>query len=176
MNIHDAWEKALKRTEVIRQRVQPLSVIGVTPLPYIFLAESKLNEGDTVVRKGEIMVEKPSIILPNYSPQFEGFELDQDYPEQQNLFASFLLIRGIRFPSFKYNNKTESLDIFEGHLKEAMNRYTRELQQKEDVHTGLVVGPEDVWQFSVMIFICNQVIRQADGDIRKLLDNDQKGL
>jgi hypothetical protein len=170
MDIQDSWEKALKQTEIIRPRVQPLFTFEATHLPYIFLAESILNMGDTVVRKGEIVVEKPAIVLPNHLPQFEGFEFEKDFPSKEDFLTTFFLVRGIKFPSLKYNNKTESLDIHEGRLKQAIEQYTHELQKKEDVATGLVIGPEDCWQFSVLIFICSQIMRQADGDIKKLFD------
>ena len=40
----------------------------------------------------------------------------------------------------------------------------------EDVRTGLVCGPEESWQFSILILVAHQISRQADGDIRKLID------
>ncbi len=174
MGVQDSWEKALKTTEVIRPRIHPLMTFEATQLPYIFLAESAINRGDTVVRKGEIRVEKPSIILPSNLPQFEGFDFEKESTLEQDFLTTFFLVRGIRFPSLKYNNRTESLDIHEGKLQQAIDFYSRELQKKEDVATGLVIGPEDCWQYSVLIFICGQVIRQADGDIKRLLERFKK--
>jgi hypothetical protein len=77
----------------------------------------------------------------------------------------------------KYNNKTDSLDVQEGRLKKVLEKYLGELQQREDIHTGLLTGSEDVWQFSILIFICHQILKQADGDIRRLLDEyrNEKG-
>jgi hypothetical protein len=173
MDIQEYWEKALKQTEVIRPRVQPLSTFSATQLPYIFLAESLLNIGDTVVRKGEVMVEKPSIILPSSIPQFEGFESDE-HPVDPNSLINFLLVRGVRFPSLRYNNKTESLEVFEGKLKSAIEHHQRLLERNENTTAGLIIGPEDCWPFSIMIFIAHQVMKQSDGDIRKLWD-DFKG-
>lgn len=175
MDLQDSWEKALKYTEIVRGRIKPLQTFEATTLPYVFLAESKVNLGDTVVRKGEVIVEKPSIILPNYLPKFEGFEFDQTMSTGENSLITFLLVRGIRFPSFKYNNKIESLDIKEERIKKVVEQYLHELQNKEDVSTGLLTGPEDVWQFSILILICHQILRQTDGDIRRLLDEYRKG-
>ncbi len=174
MDIHSSWTKALRQTEVIRFRAKPLHAFETTHLPYIFLAESTVNSGDSVVRKGEVMVDKPQIILPSDLPQFEGFDFEKESKLNQDLLTSFLLIRGVRFPSFKYQNKTDSLDVFEGRLKAAIDRYGRELAHEENVSTGLIVGPEDVWQFSVLIFICLQVQRSAEGDIRRLMDDHRK--
>jgi hypothetical protein len=65
MNIQDGWEKALKNTRIIRPRSKDLLTFEATEVPYILLSESSVNLGDTVVRKGRMMVEKPAIILPN---------------------------------------------------------------------------------------------------------------
>jgi len=173
MDIHNAWEKALKVTEIIRPRVQPLQTFEATQIPYVFLAESAVNQGDTVVRKGEVTVDKPSIILPPNLPQFEGFEFDKEFSGVEDYLTTFLLVRGIRFPSMKYENRINSLDIREEKLSKAIEFFSRALQQQENVSTGLVIGPEDCWQFSVLIFICSQITRSAEGDIRKLFDRSR---
>lgn len=170
MNIHEFWEKALKRTEIIRPRIQSLQTFGTTHLPYIFLAESALNVGDSVVRRGEVLVDKPNLILPPATPQFEGFGFEKDMSTAGNDLTTFLLVRGVRFPSLKYENKTSALDIYEGRLQKAIDHYKHDLQKEENISTGLIIGPEDVWQFSIMIFICSQVLKSTDGDIKNILD------
>ena len=95
MNIQDAWEKALKTTEITRPRVQPLQTYAVTHLPYVFLAESAVNPGDTVVRQGQVIIEKPALILPSLSPHFEGFEFERDLQISEDFLTTFLLVRGI---------------------------------------------------------------------------------
>ncbi|MCB9799469.1 MAG: hypothetical protein H6757_01760 [Candidatus Omnitrophica bacterium] len=174
MNIEEFWNKALKKTEIIRSRIQPLPVFQATHLPYVFLAESTLNPGDTVVRKGQVLIERPSIVLPDHLPQFDGFELEKDFPGQHHFLNTLFLVRGIRFPSLKYNHVGDTLDLYEGGLSSAIEYHRKTLQQIEDTATGLAAGPEDCWQFSIMILIAHQVLRQADGDIRKLLEQYKK--
>ena len=171
MNIQDAWEKALKTTEIIRPRVQPLRTFEATHLPYIFLSESLVNSGDTVVRKGEIRVEPPSILLPFNMPQFEGFEFEETLHMNEDILKSFFLIRGVSFPSMKYNNQTDTLDVFEGRLSAAREHYGNRLAREENVNAGLITGSEDIWQFSILVFICDQVAKSADGDFRKLFED-----
>lgn len=170
MDMMDKWEKALKKTEIIRPRVKPLLTFATTEMPYIFLAESAVNAGDTVVRKGKVYAEKPAIILPEDLPFFEGFNFEEEFGASEAMLTNFLFVRGVRFPSYKYNNKVDSLDLLEGSLKRAEDIFRGRLQKKEDVHTGLIMGPEDVWQFSVLIYIGNMVARSADKDIRNMLD------
>ena len=170
MNIEEIWEKALKHTEIIRPRVKPLDTYKTTHLPYIFLAESSVNIGDCVVRMGEVMVEKPTLLLPPGSPQLDGFDFRDASRQQEEMITNFFLVRGIEFPSLKYNNKTYSLDVFEGRLSKAIEKYTQELQKEENVTSGLIIGPEDCWQFSVLIFICTQIVRSADNDIKSFMN------
>ncbi|HPN88776.1 MAG TPA: hypothetical protein PLH56_05525 [Candidatus Omnitrophota bacterium] len=170
MDIEALWNKALKETEILRSRIQALKVFSETRVPYILLSESSVNLGDTVVRRGEVVIEKPSLVVPPLNPFFEGFDFDGEEKFNDNNFINFLLIRGITLPSFHYDNKTHSLDIFEGKLSGAIKNYQKILQEQENTHSGLIAGPEDCWQFSLLIFICAQIARNADNDIRKLLE------
>jgi len=173
MDFNKIWARALKNTEIIRTRIQTLMTMGDTRVPYVLLSESSINEGDTVVRKGDVLVQRPSLIVPPNNPQFEGFELDSlddGHNFEQNSMINFLLVRGISLPSMHYDNKTSSLDIYEGKLSNAIKHYNDLFQQQENIKTGLISGPEDCWQFSLLIFICTQIARNAEIDMKKLLD------
>jgi hypothetical protein len=174
MDITERWEKALKKTEIMRGRLHPLLTFKTTELPYIFLAESAVNVGDSIVRKGKVFVERPSIVLPENLPHFDGFDFDEELKLNENTVINFLLVRGVRFPSYTYNNKTDSLEVYEGSLRKAIDHFSNKMQKKEDVHTGLIIGPEDCWQFSVIIFICTMVAKSASSDIKHLLDDFHK--
>lgn len=173
MDIHEIWAKALKHTEIIRPRVRGLMTLRETQVPYLVLSESSVNPGDTVVRRGELLVEKPSLILPPHLPQFTGFEFENN-DMQEDAFINFLLVRGISLPSLRYNNSTNSLNVYEGDIEKAIAHYKEMLQQEENVSTGLIAGPEDCWQFSVLIYICSQIVRNADADIRHLMQEFKK--
>ncbi|MBN1405190.1 MAG: hypothetical protein JW946_01570 [Candidatus Omnitrophica bacterium] len=170
MDIGESWDKALRNTEIIRTRVCMLETFAHTEIPYIFLAESSLNTGDTVVRTGKLVVEKPAIILPGNPPQLSGFDFEDLLSVDSDKVLDFLLIRGVRFPSLRYNNQVSTVDIYEDSLKKAIAHYKDKLQRMEDVHTGLIAGPEDCWQFSVLIFIGIVASRSAQQDIRRLFD------
>ena len=174
MDIHEAWSKALKNTEIIRPRVQSLLTFKDTHVPYILLSESSVNLGDTVVRRGEVIVEKPSLILPPNIPQFDGFDFDEKLEGSKDRIMDFFLVRGMSIPSLHYNNKTYMVDVFEGNLNKAVTHYQEQMQHQENVQSGLMVGPEDCWQFSLIIYICSQIVKNADVDIRKLLDEYKK--
>jgi len=138
--------------------------VQATALPYVFLAESGVNVGDTIIRRGQIMVERPALILP--TAQFQGF----DFALGEDAVINFLLLRGVRFPSMRYRHELSSLDVREGPLQKAIEQVHEQLKRSEDVHTGLVVGPEEAWQFSVLILVGSLLARSAEGDVRRLLE------
>ena len=168
MDIEELWQKALKQTELIRLRALDLATFETTTLPYVFLGESSVNAGDTIVRRGQVLVERPALILPN--AQLEGFAFESAMQMREDAILNFLLVRGVRFPSMRYRHELSSLDLREGSLQQAVDHFTEQLKQSEDLSTGLVVGPEEAWQFSVLILVASLVSRSAEGDLRRLLD------
>ncbi len=169
MNLDELWDHALKQTEILRSRMLELETFEATALPYVFLAESSVNAGDTVVRQGQVLVEKPALILP--SPQFNGFEFESEWHLSENAVLNFLLVRGVKFPSLRYRHELSSVDLREGSLRDAITYYANRLKHAEDIHTGLVVGPEEAWQLSVLILVGSLVSRSTENDLRRLLDD-----
>ncbi len=174
MDIRQLWDKALRQTEIRRMRMLDLATFESTAVPYVFLAESAVNQGDTVVRKGQVLVERPAIVLPPLSPQFEGFDFAQEWQVSEDAVATFLVVRGVQFPSFRYRHQLSSLDVVEAPLEQAIAKLDDHLRRAEDVKTGLLIGPEDVWQFSVLILVGALVVRSAQGDLRRILEEWRK--
>lgn len=170
MDIEQLWEKAREKTEIVRGRAKGLSTVSLTAVPYVFLAESSVNEGNTVIRKGKIIVEKPLIVLPRETPQFEGFEFEEDLGLSQELVQSFFLMRGIRFPSMKYNNLVYTLEVDERSLLKCADHFKRNLEKEENVSTALVLGPEECWQLSLLLYIASLAGRCARTDILNLMN------
>ena len=174
MDMTEAWEKALRETEIVRSRITGLQTFSETRVPYVLLSPSVVNEGDTVVRTGEVVIHRPSLILPPNSPQLEGFKMEGDTPFKEETMINFLMIRGVTLPSMKYDNKVFSLNVFEGHMDDAIGVHGNRLQREENTSTGLICGPDEVWQLSLLIFVCSQIARNSSTDIRRLLEEYHK--
>ena len=168
MDLEKRWNEALGKTEIIRSRIQYLSALGTTSIPYIFLAESALNPGDTLVRRGRILIQRPAIILPEEMPQFEGFDFEKEYKVNAEMVRMFLLVRGVSFPSLRYAHEVSLIDIYEGSLKKAKLHFEEALKKAEDVQTGLIIGTEENWQFSLLIYVGLLIGKSAPSDLRKL--------
>lgn len=167
MDLEKKWEEALEQTEIIRLRVAYLATFEATAIPYIFLAESAINAGDTLVRRGKVLVHHPEIILPEDMPRFEGFDFEKNHQVNPDMVRLFLMVRGISFPSLKYKHEVSQLDIYEGALAKAKEYFRRELERTEDAQTGLIAGPEDCWQFALLIYVGLLISKSAPSDLRR---------
>ena len=170
MDIEKLWKKALKKTEVHRVRLNKLHTFKTTELPYILLAESSVNEGDTVVRKGAIKVDEPLIVMPEHYPVFDGFDFKEDLNISDDSLRSFLLMRGISLPSLKYYNNTYAIEVYEDSLSKAIKHYKNLLQKEEDVRLGLIIAPDEAWKFSLLIYVASMVSKSAQNDIKAFID------
>jgi len=176
MDLHEAWEKATSETEMIRCRKNLLSPCRTEELTYIFLSESEVNLGDTLVRRGKVLVHKPSIILPHHCPQFEGFEFDEEFGANSEMLKTFLLVRGVSLPSLEFTNEIAGMDLHEECLDGAIDYYLDEFERDEDIDTALICGPGECYQFSILFFVAAMVGRSASSDLEKLLrDMKKKG-
>jgi hypothetical protein len=174
MNLQDAWEKATNETELIRCRRNILSACRTEELSYIFLSESEVNIGDTLVRRGKVLVHKPSIILPHYCPQFEGFGFDEEFDLNNEMVKTFLLVRGVTFPSLEFTNEIAGMDLHEDYIDDAIDFYLDEFERTEDIDTSLLSGPGDCYQFSILVFVAAMVGRSASSDLEKLMQDMRK--
>ena len=170
MDLQELWNKALKNTEILRPRVQAISSTADTQLPYLFLAPSEVNSGDTVVRRGEVVLTRPSFVLPQTFAHLEGFDLEKDLHYSPDTVINFLLVRGVQLPNLKVANSTVKVDVFEGKLEKARSVYGDSLVRAEDTATTLMVGAPDAWQFSILIFIGLLAQRSATRDVKALLE------
>ena len=169
MDIEEIWQKALKNTQILRMRLARLDSYSGTELSYVFLAESEINIGDTIVRKGTVEVDKPLIYLSDGSPQFYGFEFEEKLKISTETIKTFLLLRGVNFPSFKYTHNSQ-IEVCEGPLDDSIEKYSDMLAKQENVDTGLVVGLADYWQFCILVYVANLVAKSVPYEIKKLLE------
>lgn len=176
MELEEQWEKAVNSTEILRFRLPKLATFKITDVSYIFLAESLVNLGDTVVRRGKIYIHKPAIILPGNMPNFEGFDFEDNLEVSEETVKTFFLVRGITFPSLKFKNETSSVDIYEDSLQKAIEHFKDKLEKSEDVDVGLIVGPADCWQFSIIIYTGMLMAKSTDSDLKWFEEKFKKWL
>ena len=159
-----------RQTEVIRQYQQILYTFGDMRLPYVFLSEHNSYNDRTIVRKGIIHIQKPSILLPGQSsgPIFgEGFDdLGALSPD-----AAFI-IRSMGLPYSEVTNKWLTRDSIEyGKLQQTIDRFTDKLEQQEDTDTGLIKGAQDGVDIALMRYSIGLMIKSAPENVHQFFEH-----
>ena len=166
MEMEDAFKLAQEDTRFIKVRKNLLYTFGATRLPYICLSQSPENAHLVMVRAGEVLADKPQIALPGEMFSFEGFENFMDsFAGDEPVVA---LARQISMPPSKYINKTEGDPVREqGSLADAIQRVVNRLDSDNDVRTGVISAPEQVWGLSVLLYVGSQVARSAQSNVQE---------
>lgn len=154
----DKIRRAHNETRIVRTRKNDLFTFGATRLPYVFLAESLLNSGDIVVRRGEVTVDRPKIMTLRDLPQFEGFDFGDDP-------VPVFMSRGIHLPAMKYENKHTSLAVEQGPMERALEKAVNLLDQESDSRSGVLIGPEDLWALSLVHYVGFMIVRSAPSNL-----------
>lgn len=173
MDLEEKWQRTLEETKIIKFYHPHLATQEPTNLPYIFVGESTINLGDSVVRKGKVMVDRPLIVLPQNMPQFSGFDFEE-YGADNSEMQLFFMIRGINFPSLKYKHEVADIEVVSNEPSALLDRYQNELEQQEDFTTGLVYGLSECWQLSILIYVSMLINRSATRDVEHYLNELRK--
>jgi hypothetical protein len=162
--------RATDETQLLRTRKNDLYTFGATSLPYIFLAHSAINEGDTIVRRGEIQTEKPAILFGgDQQSHFEGFE-EEGHEELRVLF-----MRAFKMPNLNVQNQDMHLDVVSKELEELGDQFMNDLDRENDSRTAVIRGPEDLWGISLLIYAGEMTRRSAPGNMKEIMKREQRG-
>lgn len=163
MEMEEAFRMAQEYTRILRSRKNYLYTFGATRLPYICI--SPTSDDCVSVRRGEVTADRPQIALPGQSISLEGFELD-DAPD----WFSIMLARRISLPPSKYVHRADSVVREAGTMEDAAQRWQNKLENANDVRTGLIAAPEQVWNLSILLYASKQVERSAGPNIAEHLE------
>ena len=165
MEMEEALKLAQADTQFIRVRKNLLYTFGTTRLPYICLSQSLARPDDIIVRRGEVMADKPQIAVPGLDFSFEGFSGADEDLEADTL--AILLARRISMPPSKYVNKAGGEVMETGPIAAAIDRALNRLDSDNDIRTAVISAPEKVWGLSVLLYIGSQVARSAPSNVHE---------
>ncbi len=136
----DELARALSSVEVVREREHGIFTFGETKLPY-YIA-SPIDEF-TVIRKGYVLVKKPLIIRPSSGVEdyLSGFEADEE------TLHHMARITGL---SYTFHNELESIEQGSPHPREVLDRLVRELEEKGNERTAVMLVNESIWGIAAM--------------------------
>ncbi len=164
------FEEFWRATEVIREYQRMLFTFGDMEVPYVLVAEHSRFRDRAVIRQGVVMLQRPQILLPSQygGPQFdEGFEHADAIPPE----AAFLL-RAMQLPYSQFSNRLIADEYMEyGSLQSVLDKFEREMENRDDTETGLIKGVPGGADISLMRYSLGLAIKSAPGNVREFFEH-----
>lgn len=174
---------AVNNTVVLHPPKQMLATFGTTNIHYYLLTEPSYKEfgegeGETVVREGRVISQRPRVVTPVYLGNIEGFsEHAKKYLE--------MIVRehGPHAPGIFYGYKNEHMEtnIVPNDMRSVVQKLEEEIKKEGSPLTTIIKGVDELWDVSLMKFIFDMT-RESLGENalelgrRGLLDIDRSGI
>ena len=167
------FREAMEASVIHRARRADLFTFGTTILPYLFVAESGINSGDIILRRGEISTGKPAVFLQGGTPSFSGFG---DEYEGRESDMGLLFGRVFQFPNLRYAHTHNQLEVLSKSLERVLGEQIERLEREGNTRTAVISGPEDCWALSLVIYAGEMTKRSASGNIKDLIEHKKLNL
>jgi hypothetical protein len=163
-------EQAARHTEILRHPRQHLSTFGITNIYYYLVTEPVYTElvsevGETVIREGRVIAERPKIVTPYYLTQLEGFSFDA-----RQYFETLLKMHGADAPGlfYTYKNEPKGLNIVSENWSAVVDKLNDEIDKKGDPLASIIKGQDELWDVSLLKFIYEITSRSVQNNIAQL--------
>lgn len=170
--------EAARRTEVLRHPRQHLDTFGITNIYYYLVSEPVYTEfsgeaGETVIREGRVIAERPKIVTPYYLSHLEGFS-----PDARKYFDMLMGVHGPQVPGlfYSYKNEPKNLNIVSDPWMAVVDRLNSELDKKSDPLVSIIRGQDDLWDISLLKFIYEMTSRSFPGNVAQLSSRGLLGM
>ena len=164
------FNECWRSTEVIREYRRMLFTFGAMELPYVLVAEHDRFTDRAIVMTGLVLLQRPHILLPPHygGPEFkEGFEhANAMHPE------ALFLLRAMQVPCSQISNKPIAEEQIEyGSVQSVLDKFDREMENREDTETGLIKGVLDGADISLMRYSLGLAIKSAPGNVKEFFEH-----
>jgi len=155
MESNEKFQYAIEHTEILRIPKQALATFGITSIYYYLVTEPVYTDlmgqsGETVVREGKVIAERPKIVTPYYLLNlFEGFKHGKEYAEYM------LHNYGLHEPGllYKYKNEPTDVNILSSSLESVVYNLNQKIESDENTLAAIIKGVDEMWDVSLMKFI-----------------------
>jgi len=162
-SFQEQFDEAWQAVDVVRYSQPNLFTFGDTRLKYTVIAPSEIHQGETVLREGQVVVQKPMIInlLGAEGVHLEGFgEFDQ--------MPGFLIERMAYIPRLNYRNQEGRMEIVSTPANELIEQVIKKLDTEGDNLMGVMKSPAGAWQIGVLRYSVEKIVQSTPYNIQEL--------
>ncbi len=166
----DKFNEYWRSTEVIREYRRMLFTFGAMELPYVLVTEHDRFKDRAVVMKGFVLLQRPHILLP---PHYGGLEFKEGFEHANAIPPEALyLLRAMEMPYSQISNKPIADEQIEyGSLQTVLDRLNKEMENQEDIETGLIKGVLNGADISLMRYSLGLAIKSAPGNVKEFFEH-----
>ena len=175
-------EYAVRHTEVLRPPRQKLETFGITNIRYYLLtapayADLVAGGGETVVREGQVIAERPRVVTPYYLMNLQGFS------QHARRYLEKIAQEGHSSPAllYRYRNEAKGLSIVSEPMHQLAQKLTEKLEREGIALASVIKGVDELWDVSLLRFIHEFTLRSLQSNVidlgrRGLLGVDRAGV
>jgi len=166
----DKFNEYWRSTEVIREYRRMLFTFGGMELPYVLVTEHDRFKDRAIVMKGFVLLHRPHIVLP---PHYGGLEFKEGFEHANAIPPEALyLLRAMEMPYSQISNKPIADEQIEyGSLQTVLDRFDKEMENQEDIETGLIKGVLNGADISLMRYSLGLAIKSAPGNVKEFFEH-----
>lgn len=168
----DFWY-AVNNTELITTPTNRLETFGDTVVNYYMICEQMDSVDQIRVREGHLKALKPAIITPQSLGQVDVETLGDEAQQ----YADWLAEHGGDLRILQYGFSLQKQELREyvvtDHINNVLDRVKREVAEKNDPLSSILIGVDDPWQVCLMKLMVDLVQHSAQGN---MLDLHQQSL
>ena len=166
----DKFNEYWRSTEVIREYRRMLFTFGAMELPYVLVTEHDRFKDRAIVMKGFVLLQRPHILLP---PHYGGLEFKEGFEHANAIPPEALyLLRAMEMPYSQISNKPIADEQIEyGSLQSVLDRLNKEMENQEDIETGLIKGVLNGADISLMRYSLGLAIKSAPGNVKEFFEH-----
>lgn len=171
-------EYAARHTEILRHPRQHLATFGITNIYYYMVTEPSYADvaggtGETVIREGRVVADRPKIVTPYYLSRLEGFSYDA-----RRYFDMLLSMHGADAPGliYTYKNEPKGLNIVSDNLLSVVAKLNDEIDRNNDPLASIIRGQDDLWDVSLLKFIYEITNRSLPSNVAQLGSRGMLGM
>ena len=166
----DKFNEYWRSTEVIREYRRMLFTFGAMELPYVLVTEHDRFKDRAVVMKGFVLRQRPHIVLP---PHYGGLDFKEGFEHANAIPPEALyLLRAMEMPYSQISNKPIADEQIEyGSLQTVLDSLNKEMENPEDIETGLIKGVLNGADISLMRYSLGLAIKSAPGNVKEFFEH-----
>ncbi|MGN0867118.1 MAG: hypothetical protein ACI4SG_05525 [Oligosphaeraceae bacterium] len=168
----DIWYAA-RSTRIVYMPPKILETFGESRVEYLVVSEEMDRPGSLVLRTGLVTAQRPRIITPAYFTQ----KLTENFGEDARRYLEEVVSReeNARFLEYglRFGKEAHQEERVSGNALEVAEQAAADAQDDLEKLRGVLVGPDDAWEVSLMHFLAQMVQKSLPFHAR---DIARKGL